>query len=189
MRKEHLKLTESEHSYLTTLPSSGQLKARQFKRAMTLLLLDEGKTMTEVSKLLKYCYPSVITVCNNYLEVGVQCLEEKPRAGRPVLIDGLAKTKITALDCSTPPLGRSVWSPRLLADKAVELALVEAVSHNEVGRIFKKNHLKPHLKKTLRYRQDECFIYSADGEDFVALGGSLLISGIGFSAMTKERVF
>jgi len=45
------------------------------------------------------------------------------------------------------------------------------------------------LKKTLRYRQDECFIYSADGEDFVALGGSLLISGIGFSAMTKERVF
>lgn len=144
MRKEHLKLTEKEHSYLTTLTSSGNLKARTFKRAMTLLLLDEGKTMTEVSKLLKYCYPSVMTVRNNYLAQGLECLEERSRSGRPPVIDGLAKAKITALACSTPPAGRSQWTLRLLADKAVELDLVEAVSHNEVGRILKKmnsNHI------------------------------------------------
>jgi putative transposase len=138
MRKEHLKLSEQEHSYLTTLTSAGQLKARQFKRAMTLLLLDEGETLAAVSQTLKYCYPRVLALRDNYLANGLACLQEKPRKGRPILLDGLAKARITALACSTPPSGRGVWSLRLLADKAVELELVEAVSHNEVGRILKK---------------------------------------------------
>ena len=138
MRKEHLKLTESEHSSLTTLTTSGNLKARQFKRAMTLLLLDEGKTLSEVSKILKYCYPRVLALRDNYLVNGLECLQEKPRPGRPPLIDGLAKAKLTALACSTPPVGRAVWSLRLLADKAIELELVETISHNEVGRVLKK---------------------------------------------------
>jgi putative transposase len=138
MRKEHLKLSEQEHRYLTTLTTSGQLKARQFKRAMTLLLLDEGQTLLAVSQTLKYCYPRVLALRDNYLSNGLACLTEKPRTGRPPLIDGLAKAKITALACSSPPLGRAVWSLRLLAEKSVELALVEAVSHNEVGRILKK---------------------------------------------------
>jgi putative transposase len=138
MRKEHLKLSEEDHSYLTTLTTSGSLKARQFKRAMTLLLLDEGQTLSAVSQALKYCYPRVLALRDNYLANGVACLQEKSRTGRPPLIDGLAKAKVTALACSTPPAGRAVWSLRLLADKAVELDLVEAVSHNEVGRILKK---------------------------------------------------
>lgn len=138
MRKEHLKLTESEHSYLITLTTSGQLPVRQFKRALTLLLLDEGKTLSAVSQTLKYCYPRVLALRDNYLANGLRCLQEKPRSGRPVLIDGLAKAKLTALACSTPPLGRAGWSLRLLADKAVELELVEAVSHNQVRRILKK---------------------------------------------------
>ncbi len=71
MRKEHLKLADSEHSYLTTLTTSGQLKARKMKRAMTLLLLDQGKTMAEVSRTLDYAYPSVVNLKKNYLENSV----------------------------------------------------------------------------------------------------------------------
>lgn len=138
MKKEHLKLTEQEHSYLTTLTTSGQLKARQFKRAMTLLLLSEGKTMADVSRSLKYCYPRVLALRDNYLANGLHCLQEQSRSGRPPLIDGLGKARITALACSTPPEGYARWSLRLLADKAVELDLVDGVSHNEVGRILKK---------------------------------------------------
>ena len=138
MRKEHLKLTEQEHCYLTILTTSGQLKARQFKRAMALLLLNEGKTLADVSRSLKYCYPRVLALRDNYLANGLQCLQEKPRLGRPRLIDGLAKARITALACSLPPEGYARWSLRLLADKAVELDFVQSVSHNEVGRILKK---------------------------------------------------
>jgi hypothetical protein len=43
-----------------------------------------------------------------------------------------------ALACSTPPQGYARWSLRLLAQRAVELGVVEAVSHNQVGKILKK---------------------------------------------------
>lgn len=138
MRKEHLKLKEEEHSYLTTLTTSGELKARQFKRVMTLLWLHQGKTMSEVSKLLDYAYPSVIALKKNFLVNGLQCLEERPRSGRPSVFEGTERAKITALACSATPVGRAKWSLRLLADKAIELDLVESISHTQVQHILKK---------------------------------------------------
>lgn len=140
MRKQHIKLSEKEHSYLTTLTSAGELKARKYKRVMTLLLLDEGKTMSEVSKLIKYCYPSVVNLKKKFLAGGLQCLEEKPRAGRPIVFNGEERAKITALACSATPAGRAHWSLRLLADKAVELELVESISHSGVQSILKKTN-------------------------------------------------
>lgn len=144
MRKEHLKLNEEEHSYLTTLTTSGQLKARKFKRAMTLLWLHQGKPMSEVSKLLNYGYPSVVQLKKNFLAVGLKCLEEKPRSGRPIIFSGTTRAKITALACSETPVGRAKWSLRLLSDKAVELEFVESISHTQVQQILKKmnfNHI------------------------------------------------
>lgn len=138
MRKEHLKLNEQEHSYLTSLTSSGQLKARKFKRAMALVWLDQGKTMTEVSASLDYAYPSVVNLKKNFLTIGLQCLEEKPRSGRPIVFLGNERAKITALACSDTPAGHAKWSLRLLADKAVELNLVEGISHTQVQNILKK---------------------------------------------------
>lgn len=138
MRKAHLKLNEQEHSYLTTLTTSGELKARKMKRVMTLLWLDQGKTQAEVSRLLDYAYPSVAALKKNYLERALECLEEKPRSGRPVGFSGEERARITALACSETPLGRAKWSLRLLSDKAVELELVESISHTQVKNILKK---------------------------------------------------
>lgn len=138
MRKEHLTLNAQEHRYLTIITSSGELKARQFKRAMTLLWLHQGKTMSEVSDLLDYAYPSIIKLKKNFSEHGLQCLSEKPRTGRPISFDGDERARITALACSETPSGRATWSLRLLADKAVELELVESISHTQVQNILKK---------------------------------------------------
>lgn len=138
MRKEHIKLTEQEHSYLTTLTSSGQLKARKFKRAMTLLWLSQGKTMSAASKELSYAYPSIVNLKKNFLKSGLKCLEEKSRAGRPSVFDGVERARITALACSETPAGRAHWTLRLLADKAIELELVESISYSKVREILKK---------------------------------------------------
>jgi transposase len=140
MRKEHLKLNEQEYSYLTSLTTSGELKARKYKRVMTLLWLDQGKTMSEVSELLDYCYPSVLALKNNYLTNGLECLEEKPRSGRPMVFSGEERAKITALACSETPAGRAKWSLRLLSDKAVELEFVESISYSKVREILKKTN-------------------------------------------------
>lgn len=140
MRKAHLKLNEQEQSYLTTLTTSGNLKARQFKRATTLLLLHQGKTMSEISKLLVFSYPSVIALKQRFLKNGLLCLEEKPRSGRPPVIDGEQRARITALACSTPPAGYARWSLRLLADRVVEMDFVETISHNQIGVLLKKTN-------------------------------------------------
>lgn len=138
MRKEHLKLKEQERCSLTILTTSGELKARKFKRAMSLLLLDQGYTLTHVSKTLSYAYPSLIRLKKNYLENGLQCLEESPRSGRPVVFDGKERAKVTALACSETPEGYAQWSLRLLAEKAVELEIVTGISYSKVRDILKK---------------------------------------------------
>jgi hypothetical protein len=45
---------------------------------------------------------------------------------------------LIALNCSKPPAGQARWSLRLLADKLVELEIVEAISHQTVRRTLKK---------------------------------------------------
>ena len=138
MRKEHLKLTEPEQSYLRTLTKSGQLKTRKLRRVMALLMLNEGKTMRDVSRTLNFSYPRVVALRDNYLENGLDSLEEKPRTGRPVEFDGKTRAKITALACTTAPLGHARWSLRLLAERIVELEICPSISHQQVKDVLKK---------------------------------------------------
>ncbi len=65
-------------------------------------------------------------------------MEDKPRSGRPIGLSAEQKAQITAIACSEPPKGYARWSLRLLADRIVELQLVERISHTEVGRVLKK---------------------------------------------------
>ena len=69
---------------------------------------------------------------------GLDFLDDKARSGRPAGISGEERAKITSLACSDPPQGYARWSLRLLADRVVELGLVDHVSHNHVGKILKK---------------------------------------------------
>jgi len=50
-------------------------------------------------------------------------LQDKPRSGRPIEIDGQQRAKVTALACSDAPEGHGRWTLRLLADKAIERQL------------------------------------------------------------------
>ena len=83
-------------------------------------------------------YPAVQAWGKKYKLEGLGFLEDKPRSGRPIGISGADRAKITAIACSTPPDGRARWSLRLLADKLVELEIVESISFKQVGNILKK---------------------------------------------------
>jgi len=58
-------------------------------------------------------------------------------------LEGRAEAHLIALACSEAPRGHNRWSLRLLADKAVELGIVEKVSHETMRKTL-KNELKPH---------------------------------------------
>jgi hypothetical protein len=53
-------------------------------------------------------------------------------------LDGRAEARLIALACSAPPAGRTEWTMQLLADRLVELAVVDAISAETVRRLLKK---------------------------------------------------
>ena len=144
MKKEHIKLSQTDHDFLMTLLAKGQTAVRVFKRATALLELHRGKTLTAVAQTLQVTSYSVSLWCDSYNTSGLIFLHDKPRSGRPLLIDGLQRAKVTALACSQPPEGRARWTLRLLADKAIELGFCDHLSHTQTRRLLKKtnsNHI------------------------------------------------
>jgi transposase len=143
MKKQHIKLSETDQTFLTDLLSKGTLKVQKYKRATALQLLDSGKTLVETMNILQVSYPTLLSWRDKYQSEGLSFLNDKPRIGRPLVIDGLQRAKITALACSETPEGHADWSLRLLADKVVELGYCEHISHNHVGVILKKMRSNP----------------------------------------------
>ena len=140
MKKEHVQLSEADRTYLENLIKKGTLPAKTYKRAIALLELDRGRTFTEVAEIVGVVIQTASAWAQKYKETGLEFLTDKSRSGRPTVIDGLQRAKITALACSDPPEGYERWSLRLLADKAVELELVKSISYGEVRLILKKTN-------------------------------------------------
>ncbi len=75
-------------------------------------------------------------------------LAEAPRSGGPRRFDGVQRAAPTALARTPAPVGHGRWTLRLLADKAVEPCLVEAISHETVGQVLKKTNCGPTASST-----------------------------------------
>jgi putative transposase len=140
MKKQHVQLTSADREHLETLIRKGQQTAKAYRRALSLMELDRGQTYPAVSKTVQVTIPTLSNWVALYKEKGIQVLQDQPRSGRPIQIDGEQRAKITALACSEPPEGYARWSLRLLADKAVELGYIENISHTEVADILKKTN-------------------------------------------------
>ena len=76
-----------------------------------------------------------------FVEGGLEAaLTERPRPGGKPKLDGKAEATLVAWACSTPPDDRKQWTMQLLADKLIELKLVEAISDETVRRTLKKTN-------------------------------------------------
>jgi putative transposase len=140
MKKQHLELSPEDRVTLLKLHSKGSLRVKKQKRILCLLELDKGKSYVEVCELLSVSYPAVLGWARKYRESGLVFLDDRPRPGRPVGISGEERAKVTALACSDPPDGHARWTLRLLADKVVEMGIVEGMSHTQAGAILKKTN-------------------------------------------------
>ena len=140
MKKEHVQLTDEDRTYLESLLAKGSLAVKTHKRARALLELERGRTFTEVAAIVGVTIQTASTWAKKYKTSGLAFLTDRPRSGRPSVIDGVQRAKITALACSEAPEGYERWSLRLLAEHAVELGIVEDISYMEVSRILKKTN-------------------------------------------------
>ena len=119
------------------------------QRGRMLLRLAEGVSGYTVADELGCCAQTVYQVRRRYVEQGLAtALGEAPRNGGPRRFDGAQRAALTALACTPAPVGHSRWTLRLLADKAVELCLVETISRETVGQVLKKASYSPRASST-----------------------------------------
>ena len=143
-KKYRVFLSEKERKYLRKLVNTGVDKARKLTRARILLLTDESPSGLsnkdkEIMDSLGVCARTVAATRERFVEEGIQgALNEKPRSGRPREFTGRDEAKLTLIACSDPPEGRNRWSVRLLADKMVELEVVDSISRESVRKYLKK---------------------------------------------------
>lgn len=141
-QKNHcVKLKKNVRQYLQKIVESGEDKARKITRCRVLLLADKGKTDQEISDALNVCLATIFNIRRRYSQGGLErAINEEARSGQPPKFKGKSMAKITALACSKPPEGQAKWSLRLLADRAIELDIVETISHVSVYNILKKTN-------------------------------------------------
>ncbi len=150
MRKKYLvELTNEEREYLHKLISAGSAPARKLNRARILLKADVGKHTEaealidkEIAQMLETSTATVQRARERFYEGGLQAALERSKPDRVYKrsLEGRAEARLIALACSEPLRGRNRWSFRLLADKAVELGIVESISHETVRKALKKTN-------------------------------------------------
>jgi transposase len=134
-----IKLSDDEKQALERFVNQGKHSVRAIKRAEILLGRHAGANAKITSMHVGVSQATVYNVCNNYLANGwPAALRERPRRGQPAKLDGRQQAELTVLACSDPPAGHARWTIRLLADKAVEMALVDSIAPETVRQFLKK---------------------------------------------------
>lgn len=137
-------LGEEERKYLLNLFKGGKHSSRKLTRARILLLADEGKTDKTIAEVLHIGGSTAERTRKKFVEGDLEyALDERPRPGGRRKLDGKDEAFLIALACSNPPEGRKTWTMQLLADKLVELKVVESISDETVRRILKKTNSSP----------------------------------------------
>ena len=135
----YIELTDQEYASLTKLLTQGTHSARQQRRARILDLLHRQTPPPRIAQVLSVSRATVYNVANRYRTEGYPAaILDKARSGAPARVDGSLRAQITALACSAAPEGHARWTLRLLADKVVELAWIDDISHTTIQDILKK---------------------------------------------------
>lgn len=147
-------LTETERSELKALIAKGKTQGNRIRHAQMLLAADdipENKEWTDkkIANAYGTTEKSVGNLRRRYVENGFTAALERQKRKTPpkIKIDGEIEAKIVALTCSDAPEGYSQWTLRLLADKVVELGIMESVSHTAIADCLKKTRLNHGYRK------------------------------------------
>jgi transposase len=138
-----VRLTAEQRKELEGLVGTGKRSAAVITRARILLKADveaDGWTDDRIAEALNASPATVARVRKKFVERGLEAAVQRKRpTGRQYRkLDGKAEARLVALACSKPPEGRVHWTLKLLADKLIELEVVEAIDPATVHRALKK---------------------------------------------------
>jgi transposase len=136
--KQHVVgLTEDQRAELGQW-EDGPLTRRQRYRVQILLRADAGDTDAEIADEVGVSVGTVANVRRRFAAGLDAALNDRPRPGAVPVLDGKAEAIVIATACSPVPEGRATWTARMLANRLVELQVVESVSEDTILRVLKK---------------------------------------------------
>jgi transposase len=138
-----VRLSSEQRQELERLAATGKRSARTITHARILLKADaqgEGWTDDRIAEALDTSPATVARVRKKFVHQGLPAAVQRRRpSGRQYRkLDGAQEAQLAAVACSAPPEGQARWTMKLLADKLVELEVVEAVDPSTVWRTLKK---------------------------------------------------
>lgn len=144
-KKYVLKLTRDERTELVRVVNKGRAAGWKIQRAQALLKCDQGSEGPGwIDDRVAQAYDCTRRSVENWRKQAVEegplsLLERKPRSDKGrTMLDGEGEAQLVKLACSPAPAGYARWSLRLLADKLVELEIVDSISHESVRTAMKK---------------------------------------------------
>ena len=148
MNKYKVTLTVEERLELESLIAAGKAAAKRLMHARILLKADAadgGPAWTDerIAEAVEVNAATVGRVRQRFVLEGLEAALARKRQDRPSRerkLDGRAEARLIALACSAPPGNRAAWTLQLLADRLVELRVVDSVSDETVRRVLKKTH-------------------------------------------------
>jgi hypothetical protein len=145
MNKQYIvRLSDAERAQLTALTRKGRAAAYKIRHAPILLKADaDGPawTDTKIAESFSVSVNTVLGVRQRWVEQGLAAAlnrKKQTRPSRTPRLDGEGEARLIALRGGAPPAGHARWTLRLLADHAVALDIVEALSHETVRQARKK---------------------------------------------------
>src|SRR6516164_7076558 len=146
MKKYKVTLTDEERQQLHELISAGKAAAKKLAHARILLKADappDGPAWPDarIAEAAEVSVATVERIRQRFVEQGLEAAlarKKQERPSRERKLDGAAEAHLIALACSQPPDGRDCWTMQLLADKLIELQVVDSVCDETVRRTLKK---------------------------------------------------
>ena len=142
MKKKYIvKLTSTERKQLREIIAKGKAPAYKIKHANILLKAEADWSDEKVARAFGCNVNTPRNVRQRFVQQGLEAALERKKQdvpSREKILDGKGEAHLIALSCSQPPEGRTRWTLHLLADKLIELQVVNSLSYETVRRTLKK---------------------------------------------------
>jgi transposase len=139
-----VRLTPDQRRALEELVHTGECSAHAARRARILLKADangpDAWPDERIAGALDVSRMTVARARQRFAAEGLHAtLHKKKATGRQYRsLDGAQEARLVAIACSEPPAGHARWTLELLADRLVELRVIDSVHPSTVCRTLKK---------------------------------------------------
>src|SRR3954453_20691871 len=133
-----------DRAELTRWARMPSLRAGLAQRARIVLLADEGVGTNEIVARVGVSKPTVIAWKKRYAAEGIAGLDDRPKPGRPPVVDEVAVVLAT-LEAPPAELGVTHWSSRLLAEH------LGGISNVWVAKIWRDWRLQPGRSEKFKF--------------------------------------